>query len=370
MERLRLIEEQCDSTLKLSVSSGKLTVYFNRPSQLNGFNVEMVDAMTEAVILHSDKELVLTGTGSKAFTAGGDVIVLLDLPQKVAPFFGNLFKLLHRLRHMKTDRMCILKGFVLGGGTGFSQACSIRVATDSTVWATPENSFGFFPDIGVSYHLSRLSPEGLGLYLFLTGHRLNGAEAYKVGLATHYIKDEDSESLLRLTETMSVRAAADCLHSEPPTDNCDFQADHSLVMNDLVEIEACFGGANSVEEIYQRLVIRGSDWARAALVEMDTQCPLSLAVRYTQVSLKAFNLARRRTYKQCLESDFNLVVQLLLHRNINYLTGARHKFRAKLKTLPQWTPPHISQIDDALLEAIFRNEEGPWLVIDTSSYLA
>jgi hypothetical protein len=42
-------------------------------------------------------------------------------------------------------------------------------------------------------------------------------------------------------------------------------------MNELVEIEAYFGGANSVEEIYQGLVSKGSYWVRTALVEMDLQ---------------------------------------------------------------------------------------------------
>lgn len=216
MERLSLIEQHCNSYLKFSLSPGKLVVYFNRPAQLNSFNVEMVDAMAEAVIIHKDKSLIVTGLGPRAFTAGGDVIVTLDNPEKVSPFFGNLFKLLHRLRHMKTDRLCFLKGYVLGGGTGFSQACNIRIATDSTVYAVPENSFGFFPDIGISYHLSRLVPEGLGLYLYLTGHRLNGTEIYAVGLATHYIKDADFDRLLELSETMTLKSAADCLHTDPP----------------------------------------------------------------------------------------------------------------------------------------------------------
>jgi hypothetical protein len=59
-----MIEGQCGSTLRLSVTSDKLTVSFNWPSQLNGFIVEMVDAITEAVFLNSDVELVLTWTGS------------------------------------------------------------------------------------------------------------------------------------------------------------------------------------------------------------------------------------------------------------------------------------------------------------------
>lgn len=65
-------------------------------------------------------------------------------------------------------------------------------------YARPSNSvsdvcvefIGYYPDNGGSHFLSHLSGE-LGTYLGLTGHRLKGFEAYKCGLATHYITSSD-----------------------------------------------------------------------------------------------------------------------------------------------------------------------------------
>ena len=42
------------------------------------------------------------------------------------------------------------------------------------------------PDVGGSYILPRMAQPGLGLYCGLTGHRLNGTDCLKFGLATHF----------------------------------------------------------------------------------------------------------------------------------------------------------------------------------------
>ncbi len=42
-----------------------------------------------------------------------------------------------------------------------------------TVFAMPECAIGLFPDVGANYFLNRL-PGSLGMYLALTGARLNG----------------------------------------------------------------------------------------------------------------------------------------------------------------------------------------------------
>lgn len=54
------------------------------------------------------------------------------------------------------------------------------------LFVKPEAAIGFFADIGASYFLPRLK-HNIGLYLVLTGHRLNGKDVKKCGIATHYI---------------------------------------------------------------------------------------------------------------------------------------------------------------------------------------
>lgn len=60
----------------------------------------------------------------------------------------------------------------------------------------PECSIGFFPDVGATYFLPRLS-EKIGIFLGLTGHRLFGIDLYKVGLATHFVPSERIKDLER-----------------------------------------------------------------------------------------------------------------------------------------------------------------------------
>lgn len=68
-----------------------------------------------------------------------------------------------------------MDGITMGGGAGISIPGTFRVATNKTVFATPETLIGFHPDAGASFYLSHL-PGHLGEYLALTGEKLNGVE--------------------------------------------------------------------------------------------------------------------------------------------------------------------------------------------------
>jgi 3-hydroxyisobutyryl-CoA hydrolase len=50
----------------------------------------------------------------------------------------------------------------------------------------PEANFGYLPDAGCSFYLSRLDGQ-LGVYLGLTGKSLKGMDLVYAGLASHYI---------------------------------------------------------------------------------------------------------------------------------------------------------------------------------------
>src|SRR5205814_2144580 len=49
-----------------------------------------------------------------------------------------------------------------------------------------ETAIGLFPDVGGGWYLARL-PGRVGVFLALTGARLDGAECLHLGLATHYV---------------------------------------------------------------------------------------------------------------------------------------------------------------------------------------
>ncbi len=53
-----------------------------------------------------------------------------------------------------------------------------RIATERTRFAMPETGIGLFPDVGGGWYLSRL-PGASGIFLALTGARLDGAECLR-----------------------------------------------------------------------------------------------------------------------------------------------------------------------------------------------
>ena len=58
----------------------------------------------------------------------------------------------------------------------------------------PETGIGFFPDVGGSYFLSRIS-EAVGLYLGMTGKIINAREMIALGLATHFQNSENIDTI-------------------------------------------------------------------------------------------------------------------------------------------------------------------------------
>jgi len=104
-------------------------------------------------------------------------------------------------------QLSLWDGVIMGGGVGLSIGSAFRMATEKTLFAMPETAIGFFPDVGGSYWLPRVGREGgregvsaLGRYIGLTGVRLGGWDLVKAGTATHFVKSEKVEEVVREVE--------------------------------------------------------------------------------------------------------------------------------------------------------------------------
>ena len=61
----------------------------------------------------------------------------------------------------------------MGGGAGLSIHGMFRISSEKTLFAMPEVSIGFVPDVGSSFFLPRLDLN-MGKYLAMTGKTING----------------------------------------------------------------------------------------------------------------------------------------------------------------------------------------------------
>src|SRR6185436_14133061 len=190
-------------------------VTLNRPLALNAVTLGMVRAFTHQLQEWRDDpsitRVVLTAAGGRAFSAGGDIRALYDAGttghhNEMLAFYGEEYVLNTMIKHYPKPYVALIDGIVMGGGVGLSVHGSHRVAGDRFLFAMPEVSIGFFPDVGATWFLPRL-PGELGAYCALTGERLSAADGVVAAVATHRV------STARLPEL------ADALCTAVPVDS-------------------------------------------------------------------------------------------------------------------------------------------------------
>jgi len=127
--------------------------------------------------------IIMKGAGEKAFCAGGDVAVLAlqnkDGPEgqrKSKDYFAEEYKLDHLIATYSKPYIAFMDGITMGGGVGLGVHAPFRIATERTVFAMPETTIGFFPEVGGSFFLPRMDGN-MGTYLALTSERLSGVNA-------------------------------------------------------------------------------------------------------------------------------------------------------------------------------------------------
>ncbi|CAL5187132.1 unnamed protein product [Lathyrus oleraceus] len=98
--------------------------------------------------------VMVKGSG-QIFAAGGDIVALHRLLKEgnmeaCKDFFRTIYGFMYLLGTELKPHVALLNGITLGGGAGISIPGTSRVATDKTVFATPEVLIGFHPEAATS----------------------------------------------------------------------------------------------------------------------------------------------------------------------------------------------------------------------------
>src|SRR3990167_10302389 len=154
-------------------------IVLNRPQALNAPSTSMCQTIREQLQQWQTdahvKAVLIRGKGERAFCAGGDIRVLYQQGREniatAKTFFQQEYQMNAALFHFNKPYIALLDGITMGGGAGISIHGSHRVATERLVFAMPDVGIGFFPDIGGTYFLPRLTGY-IGFYLGLIGTQL------------------------------------------------------------------------------------------------------------------------------------------------------------------------------------------------------
>lgn len=281
-------------------NKGILTL--NRPKRLNSANLEVCKSVLYKLIEWENKvDMVIIRGEGRAFCAGGDVVSITKPgPQNhLVPkeFFRTEYSMNGLIGQYPVPYVALIDGITMGGGVGLSVHGDVRIATEKTLFAMPETLIGLFPDVGVSYVLSRM-PYQLGQYLALTGARLQGTDVVKAGIATHYTESKNIPSIFEgLVELNEPKKNLKEFLSKTTEDinNIDFSLKPYLKL-----IENCFS-APTVEEILNRLQNDGSEFALKTLETMKKMSPISM-----KISRKLIEMNKNKSLTECVTIDNRL----------------------------------------------------------------
>lgn len=167
-------------------------VTLNRPQALNAFSVQMRDDLYEVLsAIKADEEIrvvVFKGAGEKAFCAGADLKEFLTAPSAVkARRIRAVRDLWGLFRSIPQPLIAALHGYVLGSGIEIALFCDLRIASYDVVFGLPEVGLGILPGAGATQTLPRVLGLPRALDMLLTGRRLNGEEAFQMGLVNRLV---------------------------------------------------------------------------------------------------------------------------------------------------------------------------------------
>lgn len=210
-------------SLEFRRSDQAVTVAFARSEKRNALDVETSHALAAALDEAAEVPLplVLRSATPGMFVAGTDVASLKQ--RTVEDSLGRLnARLFQRVADHPWPTIAVVEGWALGGGCELAMACDVRITTADARWGLPEVTLGIIPSGGGLTRLARLIGASMATDLVMTGRRIDGAEAHRIGLAQRLVANDETvdeclgtllEDLGR-TSVQAVRLAKEAMRVE------------------------------------------------------------------------------------------------------------------------------------------------------------
>jgi enoyl-CoA hydratase len=178
-------------------------VTLNRPERLNAMSMELVIELDEALrAIAEDNDTwvcVLTGAG-RGFCSGLDLKQVGGVPNieglQLGPIAQKSMRYYSRLiltmRRMRQPIICAVNGAAYGGGMCLTLAAEMRVAAASAEFNATGIVNGLTStELAASWLLPRLIGASHSNDLLLTGRRVGADEAYRLGLVSRVLPDDE-----------------------------------------------------------------------------------------------------------------------------------------------------------------------------------
>lgn len=171
-----------DAVLYEIREAGIAVITINRPEQRNCLSAEVREGLRAAWTRFEADDAariaILTGSGEKAFCAGGDLKEMVEKQLKVPP--RDMFPVPYENISLSKPTIAAVNGVAFAGGWMIAQACDLCVASTSAKFAITEVKVGRGSPWATP--LIHMIPQRIYMEIVLTGKPITAQRAYEIGL--------------------------------------------------------------------------------------------------------------------------------------------------------------------------------------------
>jgi enoyl-CoA hydratase/carnithine racemase len=209
-----------ESPVRYEVADGVAWLTIDRPEARNALSAAVRQGLWDGVrrfnVDDTADVLVLTGTGDKAFCAGGDLAEMSETALEVPP--PDFMPQFGRNVEVVKPTIAAVNGVAFAGGFLLAQMCDLCVAADHARFAVTEAKVGRGSPWAAP--LSWMLPRRVVLELLMTGDPIDATRAYTLGLVNRVVPGaelrEATQALaqrLRANAPLSVQAAKQMIYA-------------------------------------------------------------------------------------------------------------------------------------------------------------
>lgn len=181
-------------SIRLDHRNGVSTITLDRPpvnAVSSGLMQDVLAALDELEAREATRCIVLTGAGTKAFSAGADLSGSGARGEEEAVRFRELGRrVVDRLEAVPKPVIAAIRGWCIGGGFAIAIACDVRLASSTATFRTGDAYLGVVPSWGMSLvRLTHYIGRNRALDMLMLGEDTSAEEARDVGLVSRVIPD-------------------------------------------------------------------------------------------------------------------------------------------------------------------------------------
>src|SRR5579862_5217471 len=169
-------------------------IRIDRPERRNAMAVQTTEELIAAFARAGEDPdvwaIVLTGTGDRAFCAGGDLKEMDETARAgrdiAVPMTGTHRNVFEVILETSKPTIAAVNGAALAGGCELMLSCDLKVAVSGELIGLPEAKRGMGATPG-SVLLPRPTPRAIARALLYTGRSTRAEEAHQLGLVNRVV---------------------------------------------------------------------------------------------------------------------------------------------------------------------------------------